>query len=237
MVDQYMYSAVVAAQRAKLDQLAASGVVPRKFYVTFVKDRTADVEMGRFVDTELGALGYEWPHVLAVAESTLGVQLALRIGRRTEPRSVAAWRSSNDLIHSVRLEVGLKGLSGALFTSVTGRADSRAPAWLSAQALTQLDSDRERTCGVLMSDGSVVVGCQAPGGSGEGAARGRVLHFAAGGIVLDESEFVDRPMDAQIQAFVSERVMPMDGSLERLLSIHRLAQVIEDAEPRTRVPA
>ncbi|QHC56878.1 Gfo/Idh/MocA family oxidoreductase [Rathayibacter tanaceti] len=65
VVSQYQDSAAVLALARAADPRA-------DLVVSFVKDRTLDEARGRFRDPIAGVLGYEWPHLYAIARS-LGV--------------------------------------------------------------------------------------------------------------------------------------------------------------------
>jgi hypothetical protein len=61
--ENYLTSRVTEAVR---DWVAARHVRPRRVVVEMTKNRGADAARGRFIDAELGVLGYEGPHLLAI---------------------------------------------------------------------------------------------------------------------------------------------------------------------------
>ena len=80
--------------------------------VSFVKDRRPDEARGRFTDRVAGVLGYEWPHIYAIARS-LGVT-------GDDLRETAAARSALDLReldgHLVEARYGTTCASGRAIT-------------------------------------------------------------------------------------------------------------------------
>ncbi|MFJ8013492.1 Gfo/Idh/MocA family oxidoreductase [Streptomyces sp. NPDC096339] len=71
--EHYLSSAVLERVAEATDRL---GLVPRRVTVEMSKHRGRDVSQGRFQDRDLGALGYEGPHLVAVVDS-LGRRLGL----------------------------------------------------------------------------------------------------------------------------------------------------------------
>lgn len=61
--ENYASSNVTAAVQK---ELTTRGIIPSRLIVEFTKNRSADFLAGRFIDTRLGALGYEGSHLLAL---------------------------------------------------------------------------------------------------------------------------------------------------------------------------
>ena len=66
--ENYASSRLITEVRAALSRF---GVVPHTVRVEMTKDRRADIAAGRFVDSELGVVGYEGPHLVTLAEGVL----------------------------------------------------------------------------------------------------------------------------------------------------------------------
>lgn len=71
--DAYSHSDAVARLR---DQVVGSAAGLREISVDMSKNRTRDVELGRFVDHELGETAYEWTHMYRIASCIGGFDLA-----------------------------------------------------------------------------------------------------------------------------------------------------------------
>ncbi|MFG1755324.1 Rossmann-fold NAD(P)-binding domain-containing protein [Streptosporangium sandarakinum] len=70
VVDQYRHARALDIA-ADLLEGYEPGMVPSHISVTFTKDRTGDISLGRFVDRSYGVLGYEWLHMLAALRRVL----------------------------------------------------------------------------------------------------------------------------------------------------------------------
>lgn len=75
VTDQYRHARALTVLRTLMDRYEP-GTAPDHVAVTFVKDRTGDVALGRFVDRAYGVLGYEWLHMLTVLHGVLDQEAA-----------------------------------------------------------------------------------------------------------------------------------------------------------------
>ena len=70
VTDQYRHARVVDRLQA-LMRYYEPAQPPSHVAVTFVKDRSGDIALGRFVDRSYGVLGYEWLHMLTILDRVL----------------------------------------------------------------------------------------------------------------------------------------------------------------------
>ncbi|WP_285729328.1 Gfo/Idh/MocA family oxidoreductase [Nocardiopsis sp. ATB16-24] len=73
VTDQYRHARALDVLREVMDRFEPDPT-PTHVAVTFVKDRSADIALGRFVDRSYGVLGYEWLHMLTVLRGLLDEQ-------------------------------------------------------------------------------------------------------------------------------------------------------------------
>lgn len=81
VTDQYRRARVVDRLQELMHRYEP-GQSPSHVAVTFVKDRSGDIALGRFVDRSYGVLGYEWLHMLTILDRVL-----------TGPAAAAYWAS------------------------------------------------------------------------------------------------------------------------------------------------
>ncbi|WP_326646904.1 hypothetical protein OG884_11590 [Streptosporangium sp. NBC_01755] len=65
IIDQYRHARALDLAADLLKEYAP-GIPIHHITVTFTKDRSGDIAVGRFIDRTYGVLGYEWLHMLAV---------------------------------------------------------------------------------------------------------------------------------------------------------------------------
>ena len=70
VTDQYRHARALDVLRQVMDRFEPDSK-PTHVAVTFVKDRSADIALGRFVDRSYGVLGYEWLHMLTILRRLL----------------------------------------------------------------------------------------------------------------------------------------------------------------------
>lgn len=70
VTDQYRHARVVDRLQ-DLMRYYEPAQPPSHVAVTFVKDRSGDIALGRFVDRSYGVLGYEWLHMLTILDRVL----------------------------------------------------------------------------------------------------------------------------------------------------------------------
>ncbi|WP_433513755.1 Gfo/Idh/MocA family oxidoreductase [Nonomuraea sp. CA-143628] len=71
VTDQYQHAAALDGVTGLLADHAGGPI--DHLTVSFTKDRTSDIAVGRFIDRSYGVLGYEWLHMLAVLRRLLPV--------------------------------------------------------------------------------------------------------------------------------------------------------------------
>ncbi|QOL13596.1 Gfo/Idh/MocA family oxidoreductase [Dickeya dianthicola] len=71
VVDQYSHTTVLSSFLKIIRKYEPSEPIHR-IEIQFHKDRSQDIEKGRFVDRSYGVLGYEWLHMLSVLKEIMG---------------------------------------------------------------------------------------------------------------------------------------------------------------------
>jgi S-adenosylhomocysteine hydrolase len=72
--DQYRHSRALSAFADLIHHIEPDAPISQ-ITVTFTKDRTRDINTGRFIDRHYGVLGYEWLHMLAVLAGIVPVPM------------------------------------------------------------------------------------------------------------------------------------------------------------------
>lgn len=195
--DQYRHARALTVLR-ELMEYYEPGATPGHVAVTFVKDRTQDVALGRFVDRAYGVLGYEWMHMLTVLHGVLDEQAAATYSATPPQETDLLATYHPDLFVSALTERTHLALpTGALHLDLTSSiATPTLAVGRTAPAGHSAPADRHRTATVHSGLTRFTVAFD-PVTLSDRAPLGRNRHLVRverGGAVLHEELVQDSPL-------------------------------------------
>lgn len=123
--ENYMSSKVIRRVRENYEEL---GMDRPQVSIEFSKNRIPDVEKGRFLDKELGAFGYEGPHMLTCVIGSGGDKRMKQINNSTfKPMILSDGKAIEEQGEAILDYRANDGSSVHFFTSMIGNTDVMLP--------------------------------------------------------------------------------------------------------------
>lgn len=235
VTDQYRHARALEVLRALMDRYEPDAV-PGHVAVTFVKDRTGDIALGRFVDRSYGVLGYEWLHMLSVLHGVLDKEtVAAYLATPPQETDLLATYHPDLFVSALTERTHLHLPTGALHLDLTSSiATPTLPVGRTAPALSGQGEpavDRHRTVSIHVARTRFSITFD-PVSLPEGTTLGRNRHLVRverDGAVLHEEVVEDSPLHTAVQQAtidLFEAEEPADPNLTGLRRIAAIAEVL-----------
>jgi S-adenosylhomocysteine hydrolase len=237
VTDQYRHARALPTLMQMVADLE-SGAQIDQVTITFTKDRTADIERGRFIDRDYGVLGYEWLHMLAVLRHVVPPAVMDRY-LRSDPRQSELWATYDPglfvaaLTERSVLEVESGSRTGLELASsivgshtLLGTAPSRTALW---NREIRPSDDRQRHVALRAGHTRFSLHLDpvtAPGGWQLARNHHRVT-AERGTDVLSDEVIEDSPMHSAIRRSIAELLGPDPLPPPDLLPLKRIAGMAE----------
>lgn len=246
ITDQYRHAHALDVLRELMDRYEP-GIAPGHVAVTFVKDRTGDIALGRFVDRSYGVLGYEWLHMLSVLREILDEETAaVYLATPPQETDLLATYHPNLFVSALTERTHLDLPTGALHLALTSSiATPTLPVGRTARAPSGRGEpmvDRHRIATIHAGRTRFTVAFD-PVTLPNGELLGRNHHLLLverNGAVLHEEIVEDSPLHTAVSRAATDLFgsaalpAPELAGLRRIASI---AEVLHTHRPATTDPA
>lgn len=233
VTDQYRHARALEVLRALMDQYEPDAV-PGHVAVTFVKDRTDDIALGRFVDRSYGVLGYEWLHMLSVLHGVLDEQtMAAYLATPPQETDLLATYHPDLFVSALTERTHLNLPTGALYLDLTSSiATPTLPVGRTAPAPSGKGEpavDRHRTASIHVGQTRFTVAFD-PVTLPNGELLGRNHHLLLverNGAVLHEEIVEDSPLHTTVSRAATDLFGAAALPTPELVGLRRIAAIAE----------
>lgn len=233
VTDQYRHARALTVLRELMERYEPDAV-PDHVAVTFVKDRSGDVALGRFVDRSYGVLGYEWLHMLTVLRGVLDEETAATyLATAPQDTDLLATYHPDLFVSSLTERTRLALTTGVLHLDLTSSiATPTLP--LGRTTLAPLGQDaaavgRHRTATVHAGQTRFSITFD-PVTLPDGTMLGRNRHLVSverDGAVLHEEVVEDSPLHTAVSRAVDDLLGLADLPAPDLAGLCRIAAIAE----------